>query len=102
MSVLRGLERCYLRLPSVGSNTASIAKASLKVKTSRERSVKVMWVCMCLRCCLHHNVHECTTVPCFFSTGVMTISLHVRSRERRLRKVTAILPHKNRRSRVVS
>ena len=46
-AVLRALERCYLRLPSLGNNTAMIAKASLKVKISRERSVKVLRVCMC-------------------------------------------------------
>ena len=63
MAVLRALERCYLRLPSLGNNTAMIAKASLKVKISRERSVKVLRVCTCLHLrrhpCAHAHVNVC-------------------------------------------
>mmetsp|Transcript_19719 Transcript_19719/g.28972 ORF Transcript_19719/g.28972 Transcript_19719/m.28972 type:complete len:160 (+) Transcript_19719:46-525(+) len=36
LRVLRGLERCYVRMP----HQALIAKASLKVKNSRERSIQ--------------------------------------------------------------
>jgi hypothetical protein len=92
MAVLRALERCYLRLPSLGNNTAMIAKASLKVKISRERSVKVLRVCTCLHLrrhpCAHARVHVC------YCGLVCALRVSPPSRELRVRvwNAAAILP----------